>query len=308
MQIIEGIPDKHQLTFKNPVITIGNFDGIHRGHQELINTAKKRAKELQGETIVITFKPHPVKVLCPDCNLKLITPHAEKMEILDKLGVDYTVVIPFSREFASTTAKEFIEKYLIDIFNVKWLVVGYDYHFGKNKEGNIELLRQYGEKYGFGIDVVSEIVVEGFVVSSTAIRKIIKEGRVSFAAKLLGRPYEIKGPVLRGRDRGGKLLGFPTANIDTGDHVIPKEGVYAVRVTVDDKIYKGAANIGYNPTFGNKELSLEVHILDFNRNIYGKEISVRFERYIREEKKFSGIEELIEQIKRDIETIKEILH
>ncbi|MCX7823881.1 MAG: bifunctional riboflavin kinase/FAD synthetase [Syntrophobacterales bacterium] len=307
MEVIEGFSINTKLNLKNPVVTIGNFDGVHKGHQALINTARERAKELGGSSVVITFSPHPVKVLCPECNLRFITPHYEKLNILAQLGVDYTIVIPFSREFASITAQDFILSYLVHGLGIRWIVVGYDYHFGRGREGNIEMLKEYGNKYGFGVDVLPEISIEGFVVSSTAIRKVIKEGRVHFAARLLGRSYSITGPVLRGRDRGGKLLGFPTANVDVGDHVIPKEGVYATWVTFDGKRFKGATNIGYNPTFGETQLSLEVHILGFNGNLYGKEITVSFEHYIRGEKKFSAIEELIAQISQDVEIIKLIL-
>lgn len=307
MEVIEGFTRDNRLDLKNPVVTIGNFDGVHKGHQALINTAKERARELKGSTVVITFNPHPVKVLCPDCSIRFITPHYEKLNILAQLGVDYTIVIPFSHEFASVTAQEFIETYLIKNMGIRWVVVGYDYHFGKGREGNIEMLKQYGNKYGFGIDVLPEISIEGFVVSSTAIRKVIQEGRVHFAAKLLGRSYSITGPVLKGRDRGGKLLGFPTANVDIGDHVIPLEGVYASWVSFEGKRFKGATNIGYNPTFGNTQMSLEVHIIDFSGNIYGKEITVSFEHYIRGEKKFSAVEELIAQISQDVETVKLLL-
>jgi len=307
MEVIEGFSKTKRLNLKHPVVTIGNFDGVHKGHQALINTAKQRAKELGGSTVVITFNPHPVKVLCPNCDLRFITPHYEKLSILSNLGVDYTIVIPFSKEFASITAHEFIESYLVQGLGVKWMVVGYDYHFGKGREGNIEMLKNYGNRYGFGVDTLPEISIEGFVVSSTAIRKIIQEGRVHFAAKLLGRSYSITGPVLKGRDRGGKLLGFPTANVDVSDHVVPKEGVYASWVSFEGKTYKGATNIGFNPTFGDNQLSLEVHILDFSGNLYGKEITVSFEHYVRGEKKFSGVEELIAQINQDVDLIRTIL-
>ncbi len=307
MRVIEGIAGIRRCVLRNPVVTIGNFDGVHRGHQRLIETVKRRAEELDGDSVVVTFHPHPVKVLCPTYPLHFITPHREKLEVLSHLGVDVTVVIPFSHEFASLSASAFVEQYLVEGLGIRWLVVGYDYHFGKGREGNIELLRSYGTQRGFGVDTVSEVSVEGFVVSSTAIRKIIQEGRVSFAGKLLGRLYAVTGPVLRGRDRGGKMLGFPTANVDGGDHVMPKEGVYAVWVALDGRLYRGAANIGHNPTFGNTELSLEVHILDFTGNLYGREITVYFVQYVREEKKFSGIEALIAQIHRDVETVREML-
>ncbi len=292
---------------RNPVVTIGNFDGVHRGHQALIERVRNKARELDGESVIITFYPHPVKVLCPDCNLKFITPHKRKLELLAHYGVDVTWVISFSREFASLPAHDFVKNYLVDYLGVKWIIVGYDYHFGKNREGNINFLKEQGKLYNFVVESVSEIVVGSLIVSSTSVRKLIQQGHMQMVANLLGRPYEIRGKVIRGRNRGGRLLGFPTANIDIGEYVPPRTGVYAVRVVVDGEMYNGAANCGYNPTFCDSGLSLEIHILDFDRYIYNKQVSVQFIKYIREEKRFSGIDELVDQIRRDVEAVRQIL-
>lgn len=308
MEILEGKGvSKAFRKFRNPAVTIGNFDGVHKGHQTLIERIKHYANENGGEAVIVTFHPHPVQVLCPDCNLKFITPHRVKLELLEYYGVDVTWIIPFSQDFASVTAKEFVEHYLVDLIGTRHLVVGYDYHFGKEREGNIQLLNDMGRIHGFTVETVCEVIVGGIVVSSTSIRKLIHEGHMKTVAALLGRPYEIRGSVVRGRDRGGRILGFPTANIRLGDYVPPKTGVYATKVYVDGNAYSGAANLGYNPTFGGTELSLEVHILDFDRYIYNKLITVQFIEYIRSEKKFSCIEELADQIHRDIEIIRQVL-
>lgn len=306
MEIVEGFPTVKGI-FRNPAVTIGNFDGVHKGHQALIGQARNYARENNGQTVVITFNPHPVRVLCPDCNLKFITPHRIKLELLERYGVDVVWVIPFSREFASLSAREFVERCLIEFVGVRHLVVGYDYHFGRGREGNINLLKEMGRVHGFTLEVVPEVVVSGIVVSSTSIRKLIQEGQMKTVTSLLGRPYEIRGPVVQGRGRGARMLGFPTANVLIGDHVPPKIGVYATRVTVDGIKYMGAANLGYNPTFGDTDLSLEVHILDFDRHIYGKIIRIEFIEYIRGEKKFSGFDELAHQIRRDVECVRQIL-
>ncbi|MBW1974634.1 MAG: bifunctional riboflavin kinase/FAD synthetase [Deltaproteobacteria bacterium] len=293
--------------FCSPVVTIGNFDGVHRGHQALIKKVREKASELGGESIIITFHPHPVEVLFPGKKLHFITPYRQKLELFEMYGVDYVWVIPFSKMFAEIGARDFIREYLVGMLGIRWIVVGYDYHFGKGREGNFELLKGQGRIYGFGVESVSEVMIGGIVVSSTSIRKLIQEGQVRTVANLLGRPYEIRGRVVRGRDRGGRLLGFPTANVDIGDYVPPKTGVYAVEVVVDGITYKAAANYGLNPTFGDTRPTLEVHIIDFDKYIYNKLITVRFISYIRGERKFPTVDDLINQIKRDVEAVRSIL-
>jgi riboflavin kinase/FMN adenylyltransferase len=195
----------------------------------------------------------------------------------------------------------------VDRIGIKAIVVGHDYRFGKGREGDIDLLKKMGERHAFDVEAVAGIDVEGTLVSSTLIRQCIHGGDLREAGRLLGRPYEIKGAVVKGRNRGARLLGFPTANIDMAGHAAPKGGVYAVQVEIDGRLYGGAANLGYNPTFGDTTLSLEVHILDFSGDVYGKNVTVRFIDRLRDEKKFSGLEELTRQISRDVERAREIL-
>ncbi len=205
------------------------------------------------------------------------------------------------------SAQEFVKHILVDKIGVKALVVGYDYKFGYGREGDIDFLKNLGRRYNFDVEAVTGIKMDGKVVSSTAIRQFIKEGQLREANVLLGRPYEISGMVVKGRDRGGRVLGFPTANIPISCQAPPKTGVYVVRVEIDGKIYGGAANLGYNPTFGDTELSLEVHIFDFSENLYGKEIAVQFVDRLRDEKRFSGPEELAVQIQKDVQKAKQVL-
>lgn len=294
--------------FKNPVLTIGNFDGIHLGHQQIFQHVIKRAKELDGEAIVMTFQPHPLEVLRPENGgPPIITCYEQKIKLIESFGLDAVVTINFTKEFARVSAQEFVEHILCKKIGLKVLVVGWNYHFGRNREGDIHYLRKEGKRLGFGVEVIDSIKVDGMPVSSTMVRKCVSEGELRKAEKLLGRRYEIVGEVVKGRDRGGRLLGFPTANISMRGKLCPLTGVYAVEVVINGKVYGGAANIGYNPTFGDDVLSLEVHVLDFSGDLYGKEISVRLIEHIRKEKKFSNPQQLAEQISRDIKKAREIL-
>lgn len=306
MEVFFGI-DKINRPLKNPVLTIGNFDGVHLGHQTLFDKVKHRAQSLNGESVVMTFHPHPLEVLSPGNGPVFITEHARKLRLIESCGIDIAIVVPFSQEFAQMSAQQFVKHILVDKIGVKALVVGYDYRFGCGREGNIDSLKDLGRKYKFDVEAVTGIKMDGKVVSSTAIRQFIKEGQLKEANALLGRPYEISGTVVRGRDRGGRVLGFPTANIRISSQAPPKTGVYVVRVDIDGKIYGGAANLGYNPTFGDTELSLEVHIFNFSEDLYGKQIAVQFVDRLRDEKRFSGPEELAVQIQKDIEKAKQAL-
>ena len=300
---IEGI--KHP--FKNPVLTIGNFDGVHRGHRALFEKVKHWADELEGESLVVTFDPHPLKVLRPGNGPDLITIHERKLELIGDCGIDAVLVIPFTKEFALISAEEFVTGILVGRIGVKGIVVGYDYRFGNGREGDIDYLKGIGAEKGFRVEVVSGINIDDTVVSSTIIRKLIREGEIVEANHLLGRPYEVSGIVVPGRQRGGKLIGFPTANVGMAGQAPPKQGVYAVEAVVENRPCKGAANLGFNPTFGDTDLSLEVHIFDFSDNIYGKPITVRFIERLRDEIKFAGVEELTTQIRKDVEEAKKIL-
>jgi riboflavin kinase/FMN adenylyltransferase len=292
--------------FPNSVITLGNFDGIHLGHQELVRMVIRRAREINGQSMVVTFRPHPLKVLAPEKCPPLISIYEEKVQLFEKLGIDVLVKIPFSLHFAEMSPREFVKDILCDLLGAKDIFVGYNYKFGKGREGNTRTLRQMGEEYGFSVHEVEQISLDGEVISSTKIRQLLKAGEVEHAAKLLGRPYAITGIVIKGDSRG-KTLGFPTANIASKHAIIPSNGVYAVKLLAREKCLNGVVNIGLRPTFDTKSLAIEVHVFDFNEDLYGEEITLFFIRKLREEKKFETAEALIGQISKDIGTAREIL-
>lgn len=292
--------------FDNSVLTLGNFDGLHMGHQELVRMIIHRAKEIGALSMVVTFRPHPLKVLAPEKCPPLISIYEEKIRLFEKLGIDVLVKIPFTLEFSTMSPEDFVRDILCETLGAREIFVGYNYRFGKGREGDIRKLRALGEKYGFKVREIEQIAVDGEVVSSSKIRTLLKEGEVEHAARLLGRTYAITGIVVRGDGRG-KGLGFPTANIASKHTIIPSDGVYAVRLVVRERAYDGIANIGMRPTFSKKALAIEVHVFNFNEDIYGEDISLCFIRKIRQEKKFKGAEALVSQISADIEVAKEIL-
>jgi riboflavin kinase/FMN adenylyltransferase len=292
------------------VITIGNFDGVHIGHQALFHEVIEKADAIGGTSIVMTFEPHPMRVLKQNGQPPLITIYEQKLELIERSGIDVFICIPFTKAFADISAKEFVEDILLSRIGMKAIVVGKDYSFGKNREGTLELLKTYANNYGFEVIVADWIqTLNGRPgrISSTRARKLVIDGEVSEAKKLLGRYYQIRGLVKAGRSRGGPLLGFPTANINLQDELCPKTGIYAVTAEVKNKTYKGVANIGYSPTFDDNEFAIEVHLLDFNDNIYNEKIRVNFVERIRDEIKFSNLSELSDQIKKDIVLAREIL-
>ncbi len=305
MQVIRGI---EKLEVENTVITIGNFDGVHRGHQKIFEFVKRKAKLINGKSVVVTFHPHPIKVLFKEHPLKLITTTEDKLKLIEKCGIDITVLIPFTPTFAQIEAEDFVRDILIQKFNAKWVIVGYDYKFGKGRKGDRDLLKTLGNLYGFKVKVLKAYKRKGKILSSTAVRNALKEGNVREANLFLGRAYHIDGEVTKGFGRGSSLLGYPTANILPIQEIIPKEGVYAVKVTIKhlSKTFRGVANIGKNPTFNNESLSYEVHILDFNENLLGKSIRIHFIARIRDEKKFSSPEELKQSIAMDIKEAKKV--
>ncbi|MGO9021697.1 MAG: bifunctional riboflavin kinase/FAD synthetase [Syntrophobacteraceae bacterium] len=305
MQVFRGI-ESIQRKLKNPAITIGNFDGVHKGHQALFQRVKQWAEELNGESAVVTFHPHPLEVLFPEKTPSFITSHQQKLDLIASCGIDATIVIPFDHKLSRMSAREFVEIVLVDKIGAKAIVVGHDYRFGHSREGNIAFLKQLGEQHGFKVETVSGIKVNDTVVSSTTIRQMIASGKIKEANKLLGRFFEVSGTVIPGRKRGVGL-GFPTANIRMPAIMSPRTGVYVVEAEVDGKTYGGAANLGYNPTFGDTDLSLEAHLFDFDQDIYGKPITVRFIDRLRDELRFSGPDELSAQIRKDVETAKKVL-
>ncbi|MDZ7715042.1 MAG: bifunctional riboflavin kinase/FAD synthetase [Balneolaceae bacterium] len=294
----------------NSVVTVGTFDGVHAGHRVLIDTVLQKAEKRNARSVIVTFDPHPREIIDPgDDGIKLLTSLPERCEILEELGVNLMVVIPFDRDFSLLSSEEFIRDIIYDKIGVSEFVIGYDHHFGKDREGGIDTVKEIGEDLGFEVYVVSKQEVGAQTVSSTAVRKAISEkGDVEQAAEFLQRPYRLNGVVVHG-DKRGKKIGFPTANIRPQDHrkIIPKKGVYAVRVRFEENWYGGMMNIGHRPTFEGEEEVLEVHLFKFDSDIYGKEVQVRFLSRIRDEQKFEGIEQLKAQLKNDKEMALRIL-
>lgn len=309
MEIIDRI-EKITTPYLNAVITIGNFDGVHLGHRALFQKVIEKAKEIGGRSVVMTFEPHPIRVLKKNGQPPLITLYEQKVELVEKSGIDVLVCIHFTPEFASLTATEFVEDLLMKRIGMKAIVVGEDYTFGKNREGDISLLRSFGEQMQFEVIAVDKIRISDELpgrISSTKIRELVTEGNVDEAQELLGRYYQIRGIVVPGRDRGGELVGYPTANVNLYDELCPKAGIYAVRVECEGEIHNGVANIGYSPTFGDHAFTVEVHILNFNKDVYNRKIRVNFIKRIRDEIKFTNISELSAEIGRDIIKAQKIL-
>ncbi len=302
------ISDLDQLgePLTNPVLTIGNFDGMHKGHLALFDKVKERARSIKGQSAVMTFEPHPIKVMMEGNGPPLITPTRQKLRLIEETGIDVIFCIPFTREFAAISARDFVKDILLDKIGIKELVVGYDYTFGRGREGNIELLKEMGNHLGFEVHVMDPVRINHTLVSSTSIRNMIRDGNLKEAKELLGRDYQVSGTVVRGKNRGDRLLGFSTANLDLVDELIPKRGVYAVKVHIDDQTYYGLTNIGYNPTFGEGVFSVETHILDLSRDLLGKTIMLDFIERLRDEKTFGSPKELAEQIGQDIVRAREL--
>jgi riboflavin kinase/FMN adenylyltransferase len=309
MQIINSL-DEIRHPYPNAVVAVGNFDGVHAGHQAIFRCVKEKAQSINGTSVAMTFDPHPVKILGGNGSPPLITVLEQKTELIEQSGMDVLICIPFDKEFASLTAHEFLNDILIGTIGMKAIVIGKDYTFGKNRAGNVDFLRQQAANLGFEVlipDWVSVFPDKSQRISSTRIREIIEAGRVEDAKPLLGRYFQIRGEVVSGRNRGGRLLGIPTANIKLQDELCPKTGVYAVTVQTPEGKFNGVANIGYSPTFDDCLFTIEVHLIDFNNDIYGKKIRVNFIKRIRGEKKFNSLDELKAQIHKDIRDAKQIL-
>ena len=299
MKVIYGI-SKVKRRIRNAVLAIGVFDGLHLGHQKLIRTAIKRAKKIHGKSIVMTFDPHPVHVLYPEVHLPLITTLPSRLRLLKEFGVDAVIVVAFTKEFSQLTPLEFIDGYLVKHVEPKEIFVGDDFRFGVDRSGTLKIFSEAGRKYGFEINSIHSAREEKGKISSTTIRELIADGNLQKAKKLLGRNVSISGAVIRGDGRG-KLLGFPTANLNTQNEVLPPIGVYAVKVNIGRREINGMANIGYRPSFKNKDhqVSSEVHLFDFKKNLYGRDISIEFIRKIRDERIFNSTQKLIDQLCKD---------
>jgi riboflavin kinase/FMN adenylyltransferase len=299
MKIFREVPDNRGL-LKSPVVTVGNFDGVHRGHGAIFRTVTRRAEEISGEPVAVTFAAHPRKVISPDANIAVLTTTEEKVNAIYSAGVRNIVVLDFTPDMAAMSAWDFFNDILITKLDMKELVFGYDHAFGKNREGSFENISRMAAGTGIPVSRVEGQETGGRPVSSTWIREALAAGDTSLAAELLGRPYTLSGLVARGEGRG-RGLGFPTANIapDSAEKIIPARGVYAVKVNIGDEKYSGMLNIGVNPTFGAGRATIEVNILDFSEEIYGRHISVEFHDRLRDEKTFPGRDALIHQLKED---------
>lgn len=302
MKVIEGIENINQ-EFENLCIALGTFDGIHFGHKEVILSAVKRAKEINGKAVVFTFSPHPLNIITSQNGPKLINSKEEKIFLLKELGVDAIIFANFTIEFSELHPEEFISRILINTLNAKELFVGFNYTFGKNGIGNTDYLSELSHKYNMQINVVPPVSIDNEVVSSTLIRSYISKGKFDEAEKLLGYKPIISGKVIRGKQYASEL-GFPTANLKIINKVYPPYGVYGVKVVIPDigdHEYDGVMNIGVNPTLKPGEHSIEVHLLDFSEKLYSKNIIIKVLRFIRTEEKFNNKEELITKIEEDIQ-------
>ena len=273
----------------------------------LFSEVVQRSRRNKGCSIVVTFDPHPLRILRPG-GIKLISTIEQKIEQIDRAGIDVLIIIPFDLAFAATTASHFVHEILLEKIGMAELVVGYDYAFGKGRSGDTAFLKEQGRENGFPVTVVDAHYQDANLVSSTRIRELVHEGRMMDARELLGRPYQIRGVVQVGKRRGGKEIGYPTANLKVNaNDLVPRIGVYVTQVICEGKCYGGVLNIGYNPTFSENRLVAETHIFDFNKDIYGKPIKLNLLKFIRDEKKYSGIPELAEQISRDVIEAKRFL-
>jgi riboflavin kinase/FMN adenylyltransferase len=304
MKIISGSRAFQKLQIKNCVVTLGNFDGVHRGHQKIIRRAIARARALGGSSVVYTFDPHPLNVLRPEQEPPKITTFDEKAHLIAILGVDYLVCEHFTKRFAQKTPEDFLQDVICKRLQPSEIVIGHDYSFGKGRNGSVELLEHAGLQQGFSVHVEPDIRDRNIPVRSTTIRNLITEGRVSLAAKLLGSDYRMSGMVVHGKKR---RIGFPTANLSHVKDLVPHNGVYAVLADTPYGTYAGVVNIGFNPTFDGKKRTIETHLFDFKDDLYGRDITLRFVRKIRLEKKFGSVEELKQQIARDIKKARQIL-
>ena len=308
MNVYYGI--KEFIKLENAVVTSGTFDGVHLGHQKILNRLNEVASETKGESVVITFYPHPRSVISPDNKtINLLSTLDEKIELLEESGVSHLVIIPFTREFSELSSEEFIQKILIETIGTKTLVIGFDHRFGKNREGGFDYLKENKARYGFEIEEIPRHDLENIGISSSKIRKALNDGDVQVAEHFLGRNYSVSGVVVKGKQLG-RTIGFPTANIQVREiaKLIPADGVYAVKVYYREEAFGGMLNIGNRPTVDGTYKTIEVNIFDFDREIYGENLKVEFIQKIRNEQKFNGLEELKAQIAKDKITCKNILN
>ncbi len=303
-QSIENYDHKEQSS----VLTIGTFDGVHIGHQKIIERLNEIKDGTHEKSMILTFFPHPRMVLDHSNDIRMLTTMDEKIQLLEKFGLNELIIEPFTEEFSNLTALEFVRNILVRQLHLKKLVIGYDHHFGKNREGNFEQLMEYGELYDFRVEKISAQEIEKVSVSSTKIRRAIESGDMETANKYLGYHYLLTGTVIKGQGFGRKI-NFPTVNLDIKEtyKLIPKKGVYVVKVNFESKTSFGIMNIGYRPTVGGTGQTIEIHLLDFKGDLYGKNMQVEVLKRLREENKFKSIEDLAQQIAKDEKTAREWL-
>ncbi len=299
MKVYTDIEDFKDV--KNPVVTTGMFDGVHLGHQKIISRLKEVAKEQNGETVVLTFYPHPRMVLFPEDNeLLLLNTQKEKIELLEKYGIDHLIIYPFTKEFSRLTSVEFVRNILVNKIKTKRLVIGYNHHFGRNREGSFEHLKEYGPLYGFEVEEIPAKDIDHVEISSTKTRNALLAGDVKLANTFLGHFYSISGKVVEGL-KLGRTIGYPTANIVVDDKykLVPGDGIYAVKIKYENTNFDGMLSIGNNPTVEGKGRSIEVNIFGFDKTIYSKELTIYFIERLRDEMKFNNLEELKVQLVKD---------
>jgi len=294
-------------SFKNPVLTIGNYDGLHLGHRRIIERVKERAREIDGTSMLMTFYPHPLHILRQEKELPSITPEEQKEKVIEEMGIDVLFVVPFTGEFSRITPEAFVETILCGRLAIKGIVIGHDFRFGVGGKGDVFLLDRMSHSMGFFVEVVDPVTLEGERVASNRIRSLLADGDVTRSASMLGRPYVIAGTVVRAKGRGA-TIGFPTINLQTDYPLIPRNGVYVTEAEVDGCWLGAVTNIGHNPTFeAGMERSIETFILDFNGDLYDKKVKVRFLKRIRDEARFSTVEELKKRIAEDVEVARAYL-
>ncbi len=307
MIIYQGLDDIQPLP--NAVVTSGTFDGVHRGHQTILARLTEVAKTSGGESVLITYWPHPRTVVSNDSqNLRLLTTLEEKTDLIDQAGVDHLVIIPFTRSFSQLTSEEYINQILIEKIGTKKLVIGYDHRFGRDREGGFEYIKAHQHEYGFEVEEIPRQDVDAVGVSSSKIRAALNEGNVRTANQFLDRPYSLTGTIVKGRQLG-RTIGFPTANMQVDDaaKLIPANGVYAVSVEYGGQTLGGMLNIGFRPTVAGTHQTIETYIFDFDKDIYGEHMTLRFREFLRPEQKFDGLPALVAQLKRDEEAARAVL-
>ena len=300
MKVVQDIQNYSSIT--KSILTIGTFDGVHVGHQKILKNLIRTANNEGKKSVLLTFFPHPRMVLQKENKILLLNTIKEKSSLLEKMGLDYLIIHPFSREFSRLTALDFVRDILVNKLNTSRLIIGYDHHFGKNREGNIHQLKEYSLLYDFKVEEIPAQDIDDVSVSSTKIRTALKDGNLKTANNYLGYHYMLNGTVVSGKKLGG-TIGFPTANLEIKEpyKLIPKTGVYIIKTHINTVLYTGIMNIGFNPTVLGKHQTIEAHLFDFNEDLYGKEIMIEFIYFLREEHKFESVKELVVQLNIDKE-------